>query len=73
MYRPAIVVARPSKPTLEEEEVEEEEDQIVRKREREREDGAIPWRKVHAQLHQNGISRRINFRNARLKRPGTAK
>lgn len=25
----------------------------------------FPWRKVHAQLHQNGISRRINFRNAR--------
>ena len=72
--RPAVVVARPSKPTLEEEEVEEEEDQVVNSmREREREREAIPWRKVHAQLHQNGISRRINFRNARLKRPGTAK
>ena len=38
--RPAVVVARPSKPTLEEEEVEEEEDQVVnsmRERERERE------------------------------------
>lgn len=58
------VVARPSGATEEE---EEEEEGVAGG------GGAVPWRKVHAQLHQNGISRCINFRNARLKRPGTAK